>query len=294
MSHHNETIICPNCNSEASGNFCSQCGQENHLHKETFWKLIAHFIGHYFHYDNKFWQSLKTLWFSPGTLTLAYWKKQRMRYISPMSLYIFISAVYFLLAFTFSKPNSSHLGTIVKTVVTDSSGAETEVTIDSFNKISSGEIESGSRIERYLKRKTENIATHHRIPVATYLKEKVWHTLPKLMFFMIPVLAWLLKIRFRGRENILFVDHAIFAFHTHCFWFSARVLSLIHIHPVVGTVINVAFFTVFFIYMVSALKKVYEIDSFNAALTLLGITFFYAVILVVVTIITMFTYFMLA
>ena len=106
MSQHTESMICPNCGSVASDNYCAHCGQENHLHKETFWGLVAHFIGHYFHYDSKFWQTMKALWFSPGKLTLAYMNKKRMRYIPPVSLYIFISAVYFLLALSF---HSTHL-----------------------------------------------------------------------------------------------------------------------------------------------------------------------------------------
>src|ERR1700743_3096572 len=64
-----------------------------------------HFLGHYFHYDSKFLQTMKALWFSPGKLTIAYWNKQRMRYISPVSLYIFISAVYFLISFSMPKEN---------------------------------------------------------------------------------------------------------------------------------------------------------------------------------------------
>jgi hypothetical protein len=96
MSHHSsEPKNCPNCGYPAVDNYCAQCGQENHLHKDTFGALIMHFAGHYLHYDSKFWQTLNTLWFKPGLLTTAYWEEKRMRYIPPMSLYIFVSFIYF-------------------------------------------------------------------------------------------------------------------------------------------------------------------------------------------------------
>lgn len=293
MSHHHETIICPNCNSQASGNYCSQCGQENDLHKESFWKLLVHFFGHYFHYDAKSWQTLKVLWFSPGTLTLAYWKKQRMRYLPPISLYIFISVVYFLIAFTFAKYHSTHVSNIVKTMVTDSTGTATNITIDSLHKVA-GSSEPGNHFSKFIKEKTEDIASEHRMPVAKYLREKTWHTVPKMMFFMIPVLAWLLKIRFYRRAQLHFVDHAIFAFHTHSFWFSIRLFSLIDIHPVINIIVNTAFYSIFFIYMVRALMRVYEIQVVNAALTLMAITIFYLVIMTIFTIAVMAAYFLLA
>lgn len=51
---HKGTSACPNCGYSASGNYCANCGQQTQLHKDTFWGLIGHFAGHYFHYDSKF------------------------------------------------------------------------------------------------------------------------------------------------------------------------------------------------------------------------------------------------
>src|SRR6185437_12290735 len=47
---------------------------------------------------NKFWITLKTLIIHPGRLDIAYYKKQRTRYIQPISLYIFISVTFFIIA----------------------------------------------------------------------------------------------------------------------------------------------------------------------------------------------------
>ena len=75
MSYNKDkVIVCPNCGYEANYNYCAQCGQETHLHKDTFWGLVTHFVSHYFHYDSKLWTTVKTLVAKPGELTLAYRK----------------------------------------------------------------------------------------------------------------------------------------------------------------------------------------------------------------------------
>lgn len=89
--------LCPNCNSETNDNYCAHCGQPTHLHDDTFWNLISHFAGHYFHFDSKLWRSIRTLVTKPGALTLAWKNKQRMRFVDPIGLYIFVSIVFFIL-----------------------------------------------------------------------------------------------------------------------------------------------------------------------------------------------------
>ncbi len=96
-SPEKKTSLCPNCSTPVHGNYCAQCAQEAHLHKETFWHMILYFAGHYFHFDSKFWISVKTLLFKPGKLTLAWHNKQRMRYVAPVNFYIFTSVAFFIL-----------------------------------------------------------------------------------------------------------------------------------------------------------------------------------------------------
>ncbi|RZL12202.1 MAG: DUF3667 domain-containing protein, partial [Pedobacter sp.] len=56
----------------------------------------SHSIAHYFHFDNKFFQTLKPLITKPGIVTLDYLAGKRARYINPVSMYIFVSIVYFI------------------------------------------------------------------------------------------------------------------------------------------------------------------------------------------------------
>ncbi len=91
---------CLNCGSHVEEHYCSRCGQPNLELKENFWQFISHSIAHYFHFDNKFFQTLVPLLTKPGKVTLDYLAGKRARYINPVSMYIFVSIVYFLVVST--------------------------------------------------------------------------------------------------------------------------------------------------------------------------------------------------
>lgn len=97
---------CLNCGFQVEEHFCSRCGQPNLELKENFWQFIGHSIAHYFHFDNKFFQTLTPLISQPGKVTLDYLAGKRARYINPVSLYIFVSIVYFLVVYTPEKKES--------------------------------------------------------------------------------------------------------------------------------------------------------------------------------------------
>lgn len=88
---------CLNCGHHVEEHYCSHCGQPNLELKEPFWGFIGHSVGHYFHFDSKFFSTLVPLLTKPGQLTLDYIAGKRARYIHPVSLYIFVSIVYFLI-----------------------------------------------------------------------------------------------------------------------------------------------------------------------------------------------------
>jgi len=94
---YRKELNCLNCGSHVEKHYCSNCGQPNLELKESFWAFISHSIGHYFHFDNKFFQTLTPLLTKPGQVTLDYLAGKRARYINPVSMYIFVSIVYFLI-----------------------------------------------------------------------------------------------------------------------------------------------------------------------------------------------------
>jgi hypothetical protein len=94
--HYRHDKNCLNCGAELQGHFCHQCGQENLEVKEPFWHFFSHSISHYFHFDDKFFSTIRPLLTQPGYLTQQYLEGKRTRFLHPVSMYIFVSIVYFL------------------------------------------------------------------------------------------------------------------------------------------------------------------------------------------------------
>jgi hypothetical protein len=102
--HYRKENDCLNCGTTLEGKFCHNCGQENLELKESFGHMMTHAISDYFHFDHKFFHTLKPLLFKPGYLTNEYMSGRRASYLHPVKMYIFISIVYFLLLFQNSQP----------------------------------------------------------------------------------------------------------------------------------------------------------------------------------------------
>ncbi|WP_165760403.1 DUF3667 domain-containing protein [Niastella populi] len=102
MSHSKERHekICLNCNAELIGRWCHICGQENIEPKETVWSLISHFFYDITHYDGKFFSTTKYLIVRPGFLPKEYIEGRRARYLHPIRMYVFSSAVFFLIFYS--------------------------------------------------------------------------------------------------------------------------------------------------------------------------------------------------
>jgi hypothetical protein len=83
------------------GKYCQNCGQENVVPHETFWHMVKHFVYDITHFDSKFFDSMKMLLFKPGFLPEEYVKGKRASYLNPVKKYVFTSAIFFLIFFTF-------------------------------------------------------------------------------------------------------------------------------------------------------------------------------------------------
>ncbi len=115
MSHLKERTEknCLNCGEQVAGRYCQRCGQENVVVKESIWHLLMHFIEDLTHFDGKLWKTLKLLLFKPASLTRYYMDGKRATYLHPIRMYLFVSAVFFLVIFTGGPNSSSEIRTLV-------------------------------------------------------------------------------------------------------------------------------------------------------------------------------------
>lgn len=259
MSSHaaDHTITCPNCDSPAAGNYCAQCGQPTHLHKDTFWGLVTHFIAHYFHFESKFWQTMRTLMVRPGALTVAYLAKQRARHVPPMSLYIFVAVAFLLLSSLFST-GYKKLGWV-------SPRQDTVVVEEIASPDDPPEIAALDRLT----------ARIHAASTDPQIKASVKAYFPKLFFIMIPVLALILRLLLLRNPRSTFVTNSIFALHFQAAAFIIQLVDkLLPFLP--GFVVPLA--TV--VYLTLALRKVYAVKTGRAIWLAVLTSFLYTVVLI--------------
>jgi len=102
LSHFKERSekICLNCNAELHGLYCHVCGQENIEPKQSAWHLVTHFFYDITHFDGKFFTTLKDLLIRPGFLSREYIAGRRVSYLHPIRMYIFTSAIFFIIFFS--------------------------------------------------------------------------------------------------------------------------------------------------------------------------------------------------
>ena len=92
--------ICPNCESDLSGEYCNNCGQKK-IDRQEF--AVKHFTRQALNEitdleSNKIFKTLVALLFRPGVLAAEYLAGRKGKYVSPIRLYLTFSAIYFLFA----------------------------------------------------------------------------------------------------------------------------------------------------------------------------------------------------
>jgi hypothetical protein len=107
LSHSRERKekVCLNCHSDLYGRFCHVCGQENLVPQETVWHLVQHFFNDITHFDGKFFSTVKYLLRKPGFLSSEYMIGRRASYLNPIRMYVFTSAIFFIIFFSLKSDN---------------------------------------------------------------------------------------------------------------------------------------------------------------------------------------------
>ncbi len=103
---HRKESNCLNCGHNVEEQYCTHCGQENIEIREDAWHMITHAIADYFHFDSKFFGTMKPLMVQPGYLSKLYVEGKRVRFIHPIRLYIFISIVFFIVTLSEKKSHN--------------------------------------------------------------------------------------------------------------------------------------------------------------------------------------------
>lgn len=268
--------------------------------------MMDHAISDYFHFDHQFFHTLKPLLFKPGFLTQEYMAGKRAQFLHPVKMYIFISVVYFFIAFksggkVIEVNQSPDKKVPASGVVTGPIKKETAANHDHMvvTRLDSGTVTVAndttvaqyhasqaklppekrdgfiSRIfsEKILSYNEEYGSKHG----AEHFTEDIQHNVPKMMFVLLPLFALFLSITFRKSKKY-YVEHLIFTFHFYCFLFLFISVILLIEMALPGSwktfdhVLNGLATVYAFWYFYRALRAIYHRSRLRTITKLIGIT----------------------
>jgi hypothetical protein len=91
-----ENVVCANCETRFSGNYCPNCGQAIREYDKPIGFILYNFLGDFFAFDMRFFKTLVVLIFRPGYLSTEYVEGRRVKFAPPFRVFIFVSFIMFL------------------------------------------------------------------------------------------------------------------------------------------------------------------------------------------------------
>ncbi len=298
---------CLNCGEPIQGAYCYVCGQEAVDETVSFRHLAGEALDQVAGLDAKLLRTLLPLAVRPGFLTNEYNAGRRVRYLSPFRLYFYVSVIFFLIvtwktvpesSATFgleearlqtlqalqkakSQPGAVKTQTVKRGVVIgfNASDAETQRFLVSLPHDLS-EYDARQRDPKNLQKDSpgKRFFTRQLLKAQALgprgLTEKFTDNAPRMMFLLLPLFALLLKIIYL-RRNRLYIEHLIFALHSHAFVFLA--FSLMALLPNAPPLVSLLALTIP-IYLFVAMKRVYRQSYLKTGVKFLLLAFAYALV----------------
>lgn len=304
MKKRRKTSKCLNCEQtlQEKHNYCPNCGQENTNNEVSIGLLMREFTSNFFSFDSRFAHTIKPFLFNPGKITEAFISGKRVFYANPIRWYLVISIFHF---FFFSKmfeptvddkKQRSFMSSSSDTLsiaefdslyrMPDSltsgwpvSGQQISMisSLNSTTNLSVDEISDSLKFDRfpwYQRYPAQQIIRINQETTAT-LNDYILRQIPIIIFFILPVYAFLLKLLFWRKG--LYIKHLIHSIHIHSFVFF--LLSWVWVFSLlipdfkqIGLSVSMI---LIIIYILFSFKKVYKIKKRWALLRMMIIGFLY-------------------
>ena len=246
-----EQRSCLNCGKPLAGRFCSHCGQRAIPPYPT----VREFIGDAWHefsgYDGRFARTLRALFRRPGWLTREVLEGRRARYISPLRLYLTASVIYFLVAA--AAPNLQTRD--------ETTGASRIIYVGLRTPADQAIMtpEDRAEVDQFIAGRPAFVrpAIEFIINEPAAFRARLLETMPKAMFALVPIVAGILAVFYRGRR---YSQHLVFALHVHAVaFFALAAAQLPNFTGSIPLAVAVGVPLVLFVpvYVVRALRRVY-------------------------------------
>ncbi|MEN7344325.1 MAG: DUF3667 domain-containing protein [Pseudomonadota bacterium] len=194
MQEQAETT-CVSCGAVITGPFCAQCGERRLTAKDrTVTAFFGRALEEFTDVDSRLLKTLRALIFSPGKLTVAFRRGERVGYIAPLQLFLLINVFYF-----FIQPYTSFVGYNTK--------LDTHQTQQIYSDWLPIAEWAGN------KAKALGVASDTFETLFNYQSEIL---APTLVLLMVPMFALVMRVLLIERRDY-FVDHIVFAVHFFAF-----------------------------------------------------------------------------
>ena len=207
-----QSEFCHNCGIRLSGRFCSACGQKALPLNVTLRDFFHDFIEETLNVDGRTFQSVRRLLLSPGFLTREYLQGHRAQWVSPIRLYLTLSVLFFALS------------TLVPfTTATTRAGTGSGW---SFSWRTDGPVNVTGSDDADADIAAKKLGFQNAAELNQVVNHAVWTWLPRLMFVLLPLFAWLVALAYR-RVDRNYLHHVMFALHVHAAFFAIGALSAV-------------------------------------------------------------------
>lgn len=235
-------LHCANCQTELLGPHCYACGQPVKGLVRHFSNVIGDLLNTLLALDSRSWRTLPSLLFKPGFLTTEYFAGRRVRYVSPVQLFIFLCLSTFLIirlgsdwtidvnSFEYSekviaeadqKVEASQVE-IINAIPERSAmkGIETELN-QVITKFDHGLLQIvgwpepwSQWINTEIAKARKNINRVSEDP--NRFKKVFFSALPSTLLVMVPIFAMMLWVIYVFKRR-LYMEHLIVTLHSHAF-----------------------------------------------------------------------------
>ena len=242
---------CLNCGTNVQLEYCPECGQRTIDPDPTLREFLHELAEEFLHWDGKLLGTFRTLVMKPGMLTCEYLGGRRIRFLSPLRVYLTCSVIFFLL---------SAIGP--RRMTTDKFGNPVEQGVVQVSQTSPAEAATFERDAQKATPIKRVWLTHFARAMRT--PEQLQHTtqaaIPKAMFVLVPLFAALIGVVYRDRRR-KYPQHLAFALHVHAALFLTLSLMLVgRLVPsnAASGIVQLLLLIPFAIYLVRATRAVYD------------------------------------
>jgi hypothetical protein len=202
--------FCHNCGIRLNGPYCSACGQRALPLDLTFPEYFHEFSHELVHYDGRIFQTIRRLLLWPGFLTREYLQGHRARWIPPLRLYLTLSVIFFALS-AFSP---------LQTATTRGRAEDGW----HFSWRTGPQVDVTGAGDEDAEEAARKLGFENAAAMNDTVNHAVWAWLPRLMFLLVPLFAWLATRAYR-RVDRNYLHHLIFALHVHSAFFAVGALA---------------------------------------------------------------------